>query len=91
MALKAAITKARELDLLLITKQFQWNRELLGKQSQRLDLADIHKSENVVGSWIEEYEQNLWKNCQGVRTWKSHYIRHLKTLDWDAPLSISIL
>ncbi|CCH67084.1 Phage integrase family [Richelia intracellularis HH01] len=95
VGLKAAITKARELDLLLITKQFQWTRELLGKQSQKLNLTDIHKSEKLVRSWIEEYEQTFWKNHeknrQGLRTWESHYIRHLKKLDWGVPLSIPIL
>jgi len=32
VGLKAAVAKARELDLLLMTKQFQWTAELLGKK-----------------------------------------------------------
>ncbi|CCH64946.1 hypothetical protein RINTHM_4780 [Richelia intracellularis HM01] len=45
-----------------------------------MNLTDIHKSEKLVRSWIEEYEQKFWKNHeknrQGLRTWESHYIRH---------------
>ncbi len=95
VGLKAAIAKARELDLLLITKQFQWTSELLGKQAQKLALAVANKPKMLVGELIDEYEQEFWKthehNRQGIRTWESHYLRHLKKLDRDVPLSLTVL
>ncbi|NRB08488.1 MAG: integrase [Richelia sp.] len=95
VGLKAAIAKARELDLLLITRQFKWIPELLGKQAQKLGLVSTDEPQKLVRDWIEEYEQRFWKthekNRQGVRTWESHYLRHLKKLDWDVALSIPAL
>ncbi|MFQ4140629.1 integrase [Chlorogloeopsis sp. ULAP02] len=91
IGVKAAIAKARELDLLLITKQFQWTPELLGKQAQKLASLNEGKNAKLISELIQEYEQEFWKtheqNRQGIRTWESHYIRHLKKLPQDSPLS----
>ncbi|OKH27020.1 integrase [Chroogloeocystis siderophila] len=85
---KTAVAKARELDLLLMTKQFQWTPELLGKQAQKNVLPDIIKPISVL---IQEYEREFWKthekNRQGIRTWETHYLRHLKKLPQDVPLT----
>ncbi|MEA5503321.1 integrase [Halotia wernerae UHCC 0503] len=92
---KMAVLKARELDLLLITKQFQWTPELLGKQSQKIEAIDEKKSLKLIGELIQEYEREFWKthekNRQGIRTWESHYMRHLKKLPQDVPMSIKAL
>ncbi|MBF2063049.1 MAG: integrase [Calothrix sp. C42_A2020_038] len=94
VGLKAAVAKARELDLLLITKQFQWTPELLGKQAQKV-LLDVVKPAKLISELIEEYEQAFWKththNRQGVRTWESHYLRHLKKLPQDQPLTLEAI
>jgi hypothetical protein len=61
VGLKAAVAKARELDLLLVTKQFQWTTELLGKQAQKLDLAVSSKLETPIQQLIAAYEEEFWK------------------------------
>ncbi|MBE9190555.1 integrase [Gloeocapsopsis crepidinum LEGE 06123] len=85
---KTAVAKARELDLLLMTKQFQWTPEL-GKQAQRIVL--IHDTAKPISELIQEYEREFWKthekNRQGFRTWETHYLRHLKKLPQDVPLT----
>ncbi|MDJ0616040.1 MAG: integrase [Calothrix sp. MO_192.B10] len=95
VGLKTAIAKARELDLLLITRQFQWTSELLGKQAQKLALAGVNQPKKLIRELVGEYEQGFWKtheqNRQGIRTWESHYLRHLKKLNWDVPLSLPVL
>jgi integrase len=98
VGLKAAVAKARELDLLLITKQFQWTSELLGKQSQNYQnklLSEDKSPDKLIEELIQEYEQNFWKtherNRQGIRTWDSHYLRHLKKLPQDSPLNLEAL
>jgi integrase len=94
VGLKAAIAKARELDLLLITRQFQWTPELLGKQAQKLVLP-VEQPQKLIRELIAEYEREFWKtheqNRQGIRTWESHYLRHLKKLNPDVPLSLPVL
>ncbi len=91
VGVKAAIAKARELDLLLITKQFQWTPELLGKQAQKLAIEKERKPKKMIGELIKEYEIEFWKTHEkdrrGIKTWKSHYLRHLKKLSQDVPLS----
>jgi hypothetical protein len=95
VGVKAAINKARELDFLLITKQFQWTPELLGKQAQKLATPEEKKAGKLVRELIEEYERKFWKthekNRQGIRTWESHYMRHLKKLPQDVPMSLEAL
>ncbi|AFZ00281.1 site-specific recombinase (XisC) [Calothrix sp. PCC 6303] len=91
VGIKAAVAKARELDLLLVTKQFQWTAELLGKQAQKLDLVVSSKLEAPIQQLITAYEEEFWKthekNRQGIRTWDTHYLRHLKKLPQNQPLS----
>ncbi|AKG20193.1 integrase [Calothrix sp. 336/3] len=93
LGVKAAITKARELDLLLVTKQFQWTPELLGKQAQKTILET--EATKLIHQLIQEYEREFWKvherNRQGLRTWESHYLRHLKKLPQDVPISLDAL
>jgi integrase len=93
VGLKAAVAKARELDLLLITKQFQWTAELLGKQAQKI-FPEL-KPVKLISELIKEYEQAFWKtherNRQSNRTWESHYLRHLKKLPQDEPLTIEAI
>jgi integrase len=93
--LKIAVLKARELDLLLITKQFQWTPELLGKQAQKIEVVNSEKSPKLIRELIEEYEVQFWKthqqNRQGIRTWETHYLRHLKKLPQDVPISAQAL
>jgi integrase len=95
VGIKSAVAKARELDLLLITKQFTWTPELLGKHAQRLTLVEENKPVKVIADLIQEYEREFWKthekNRQGIRTWESHYLRHLKKLPQDVPISNSAL
>ncbi len=98
LGVKAAVAKARELDILLITKQFLWTPELLGKQSQNYQnklLSEDNKPDKLIGELIQEYEQEFWKthvkNRQGLRTWDSHYLRHLKKLPQDIPLNLDAL
>ncbi|BAZ39531.1 hypothetical protein NIES4101_54850 [Calothrix sp. NIES-4101] len=98
VGVKASVAKARELDLLLITKQFQWTPELLGKQAQNTQsqfLIAENKPEKLIKELIQEYEQEFWKthikNRQGLRTWDSHYLRHLKKLPPDMPLNLESL
>ena len=83
VGIKLAVNKARELDLLLVTKQFVWTLELLGKQAQKLPLSEEIKPKKLIQELIQDYEREFWKtherNRQGVRTWESHYIRHLKS------------
>ncbi|MEO1373576.1 MAG: integrase [Cyanobacteria bacterium J06635_10] len=91
VGLKAAIAKARELDLLLMTKQFQWTPELLGKQGQKLNAVCDESAVKTIGELIEDYQQEFWKthekNRQGIKTWESHYLRHLKKLPQDVALT----
>lgn len=95
VGIKAAINKARELDFLLITKQFQWTQDLLGKQGQKVTFSEEKKPAKLIRKLIEEYEREFWKthekNRQGVRTWESHYLRHLKKLPQDVSLSLQTL
>jgi integrase len=95
VGIKLAVNKARELDLLLVTKQFVWTLELLGKQAQKLPLSEEIKPKKLIQELIQDYEREFWKthekNRQGVRTWESHYIRHLKKLPSDVPLSLEAL
>lgn len=88
---KMAVLKARELDLLLITKQFQWTPELLGKQAQKIEIVDEQQSSKPIRELIQDYEREFWKtheqNRRGIKTWYSHYLRHLKKLPLDVPLS----
>lgn len=92
---KTAVLKARELDLLLMTKQFQWTPCLLGKQAQKIGLINEDKPTKLIRELIEEYEREFWKthekNRQGIRTWESHYMRHLKKLSQDVPMSLEAL
>lgn len=94
VGVKAATTKARELDLLLVTKQFQWTPELLGKQAQKI-FPELSENNKLVQEYIKEYEEEFWKshekNRQGLRTWDTHYWRHLKKLPQDVPLSVEAL
>ncbi|BAY89296.1 isC family protein [Tolypothrix sp. PCC 7601] len=95
IGVKTAVVKARELDLSLITKQFQWTPELLGKQAQKIALPAPEDSAKLISELIQEYEREFWKthekNRQGIRTWETHYIRHLKKLPPDEPMSSSAL
>jgi integrase len=95
VGIKAAINKARELDFLLITKQFQWTQDLLGKQGQKVTFSEENKADKLIRELIEEYEREFWKthekNRQGIRTWESHYLRHLKKLPQDVSLSLQAL
>jgi len=92
---KMAVLKARELDLSLITKQFQWTPELLGKQAQKIELPTQKNSGKLIGELIQEYEREFWKtheqNRRGIRTWETHYMRHLKKLPQDLPMSAQAL
>ncbi|NJM23169.1 MAG: integrase [Richelia sp. SL_2_1] len=93
--LKTAVAKARELDLLLMTKQFQWTPELLGKQAQKLSPIFVEKPFKKIRELIEDYHDEFWKthekNRQGIKTWESHYLRHLKKLPQDECLSEAAL
>ncbi len=95
IGVKTAVVKARELDLLLITKQFQWTPELLGKQSQKIAFTDDEQPAKLISEWIQEYEREFWKNHEknrrGIRTWETHYLRHLKKLPQDVTLSVEAL
>ena len=95
IGVKTAIAKARELDLLLITNQFQWTPELLGKQARHIELQQHIKPQKLIGDLIQEYKDEFWKtheqNRQGLRTWETHYLRHLKKLPQDVPLSLQAL
>ncbi|GAB1542285.1 site-specific integrase [Scytonema sp. NUACC21] len=95
VGVKAAVMKARELDLLLITKQFQWTPTLLGKQAQKRSQPNEEKPTKLIGEFIQEYEREFWKthekNRQGVRTWESHYMRHLRKLPQDVPISLQAI
>ncbi len=95
VGVKAAVTKARELDLLLITKQFSWTPELLGKQAQKIALTEEKKPFRPIWELIAQYEREFWKthdkNRQGLRTWESHYLRHLKKLPQNEPLTLDAL
>lgn len=65
VGLKAAVAKARELDLLLMTKQFQWTAELLGKKAQKL-IPDVDEVPvKTIGELIEDYQQEFWKTQIG--------------------------
>ena len=92
---KTAIAKARELDLLLITNQFQWTPELLGKQALHIELQQHFEPQKSIGDLIQQYKDEFWKtheqNRQGLRTWETHYLRHLKKLPQDVPLSLKAL
>jgi integrase len=94
VGLKLAVAKARELDLLLVTKQFKWTSELLGKQAQKI-LPDAEKPPKLISELIQDYEKLFWKtherNRQGVRTWESHYLRHLNKLPQNQPLTIEAI
>ncbi|OKH32807.1 integrase [Calothrix sp. HK-06] len=94
VGLKLAVAKARELDLLLVTKQFKWTAELLGKQAQKI-LPDTEKAPKLISELIKEYEKAFWKtherNRQGVRTWESHYLRHLNKLPQNEPLTLEAI
>jgi integrase len=91
LGVKTAVAKARELDLLLITKQFQWTPELLGKKAQKITITQTENSQKFIKELIQEYEHEFWKthekNRQGIRTWETHYIRHLKKLPPDITLT----
>lgn len=66
VGLKAAVAKARELDLLLMTKQFQWTPELLGKKAQKL-IPDGDKSPvKTIGELIEDYQEEFWKTHEKI-------------------------
>ncbi len=95
VGVKTAIVKARELDLLLITKQFQWTPELLGKQAQKIALINDETPKKIISELIQEYEREFWKthekNRQGVSTWETHYLRHLKKLPQDITMSLEAL
>lgn len=92
---KIAVLKARELDLLLITKQFKWTPDLLGKQAQKIGVIEAEESTKLISELIQEYEHEFWKTHaqtrQGIRTWESHYIRHLKKLPQDIPMSVQAI
>jgi integrase len=92
---KMAVLKARELDLLLITKQFQWTPELLGKQAQKIETRENYQSTKLISELIADYERQFWKthepNRRGIKTWASHYLRHLKKLPQDVPISCEAL
>ncbi|MGD1873499.1 MAG: integrase [Mastigocoleus sp.] len=91
IGLKKAITKARELDLLLVTNQFKWVPELLGKKAQKITLKNEQNIVKTIQELIFDYEKEFWKthqrNRQSIRTWESHYIRHLKKLPQDETVS----
>lgn len=93
VGVKAAVAKARELDLLLVTKQFVWTPELLGREGEKVASTGSIKTtkSKLIGELIQDYEQEFWKthekNRQGMRTWESHYLRHLKKLPADLPLT----
>ena len=95
IGVKTAIAKARELDLLLITNQFEWNSELLGKHARHIELQECTAPQKFIGELIQEYKNEFWKtheqNRQGLRTWETHYLRHLKKLPHDIPLSLTAL
>lgn len=88
--IKTAEAKARELDLLLMTKRFEWTLDLLGKQAQKAATPG-EKSEKLISELIEEYEEEFWKthkkNRQGLNNWKAHYLDQLKKLPHDVSLS----
>ncbi|WP_414576721.1 integrase [Anabaena sp. CCY 9402-a] len=92
---KMAVLKARELDLSLITKQFQWTPELLGKQAQKIDQVDNYKYTKLISELIQDYEREFWKTHEqdrrGIKTWESHYMRHLKKLPQDVTMSAQAL
>lgn len=94
VGLKLAVAKARELDLLLVTKQFKWTAELLGKQAQKI-LPDTEKPPKLISELIQEYEKAFWKtherNRQGIRTWETHYLRHLNKLPQNEPLTLKAI
>ncbi|BAY82080.1 hypothetical protein NIES267_15580 [Calothrix parasitica NIES-267] len=91
VGLKAAVAKARELDLLLMTGLFQWTSELLGKKAQKLITDRDESPVKTIAELIEDYQQDFWKthekNRQGIKTWESHYLRHLKKLPQNQPLT----
>ena len=95
IGVKTAIAKARELDLLLITNQFEWTEELLGNYRRNTESKQDIKPKKLIKDLIQEYKDEFWKtheqNRQGLRTWESHYLRHLKKLPADASLSLGAL
>ena len=74
-----------------MTKQFQWTPELLGKKAQKLIDDRDESPVKTIGELIEDYQQEFWKthekNRQGIKTWESHYLRHLKKLPQSQPLT----
>jgi len=88
---KTAEAKARELDLWLMTKQFQWTPELLGKQAQKIAITDEGQQTKLISESIKEYELEFWKtheeNRQGLKTWKDNYLKYLNKLPQDVVLS----
>lgn len=92
---KTATAKARELDWQLTTKTFQWTPELLGKQAQKVVVSE-EKPVKLISELIKEYEKEFWKthdknSRQGKHNWKSEYLRYLKKLPQDVPLSNTAL
>lgn len=92
---KTAVAKAQELDLLLMTKEFQWTPELLGKQAQKVAIPGEEKPVKLISELIEEYEKEFWKthekSRQGLRNWKNDYLKYLKKLPLDGILSTDTL
>ena len=95
IGVKTAIAKARELDLLLITNKFEWTSELLGKHANPTELKQNTKPKKLIRDLIQEYKHEFWKtheqNRQGLRTWETHYLRHLKKLPTNVALSSEAL
>lgn len=88
--IKTAVSKARELDLQLTTKTFQWNSELLGKQAQKI-VAEEKQSTKLIVDLIADYEKEYWKtrekNRKSIRTWENNYIKNFNKLPQNKPLS----
>lgn len=91
--IKLAIAKARDLDIQLSAKAFNWTTDLLGKEAQKIAQEET-QPEKLIRDLIEEFEKEYWKtrskNRQTSRT-LGICLDHLKKLPYDKPLSAQLL
>jgi len=83
--LRIARTKAQEIDNQLLWEKFDWTPHLTGK----------YKALELVGEWLERYEQNHWevtpRNPTSEQTFLDCYQRYFMRIPADKPFTLELL
>lgn len=87
--IKLAIAKARDLDIQLSARAFNWTSDLLGKEAQKI-APEEKQTEKTVSTLIAEFQKEYWKtrekNRQTLYTLKK-LLYSIQKLPCDKPLS----